>query len=61
MFDTANSSSGRHAINRRVFDYQRKGRSQGQLAAVDDVDGDTDRPFSRADVRLEVQKWWWQL
>jgi urease beta subunit len=65
MLDTPNDYSGRQAINRRIFEVQRKIRADGQPTAVGEhyhhADRDTDLPFSRADVRLEVQKWWWQL
>ena len=66
MLDTPINRAGWQAINRRVVDLQRTFRSQDRPTAVNEhdhhnVDRDTDLPFSRADVRLEVQKWWWQL
>jgi len=60
-----NPSNGWQAINRRVVDYQRNIRTRNELTAIDEhehkADHDADLPFGRAEVRLEVQKWWWQL
>ena len=65
MLDSPSNHAGWQSINRRVVDFQRNTRIRNEPTAIDQhdhhVDRDTDLPFSRADVRLEVQKWWWQL
>jgi len=46
-------------------DYQRNIRTRNELMAIDEhehkANHDADLPFGRAEVRLEAQKWWWQL
>jgi hypothetical protein len=57
--------TGWQAINRRVVELQQKTHAQNELATLEaqshKVDHDADLPFSRAEVRLEIQKVWWQL
>jgi hypothetical protein len=65
MLDTPSNRAGWQTVNRRVVDFQRKIRVGNALTAIyeyeHDVDQDADRPFGRAEVRLKVQKWWWQF
>ena len=65
MPDTNGNRTGWQTINRRVVDLQRKIRALDELTAIDErnhnLDRDADLPFGRAEVRLEVQRWWWQL
>lgn len=65
MLDTASNRGGWQAVNRRVVDFQRKmraGNAQTEIFEYEhDVDQDADQPFGRAEVRLKVQKWWWQF
>jgi hypothetical protein len=60
-----NPSNGWQAINRRVADLQRKVRTQNEPTAIDEhgrnAVHNADLPFGRSEVRLEVQKYWWQL
>lgn len=64
MLDNPSNRAGWQAVNRRVVDFQRKMRAGNALTAIyeyeHDVDQDADQPFGRAEVRLKVQKWWWQ-
>ena len=65
MLESPINLAGWQAINRRVLEWQGTIRTQNELATLEKqshkTDHDSDLPFSRAEVRLEVQKWWWQL
>jgi hypothetical protein len=65
MLVNPTNRAGWQAINRRVVELQRKTHAQNELAALEEqchkTEHDADLPFSRAEVRLEVQKVWWQL
>jgi uncharacterized protein YjiS (DUF1127 family) len=65
MLSIPESRAGWQAVSRRVVDLQRKIRTRNELMAIDEhdykVNHDADLPLSRVEVRLEVQKVWWQL
>lgn len=50
--------AGWQAIFRRVVEWRRRVRTRNELMVL--RDHDPDLPFSRAEARLEVQKWSWQ-